>query len=335
MASGRRSPSLLKLFGPSSMIAVAGLTDADPHTGFRDDMCGFADDRPSAPNKLRFMHQVLKRDATEVRMFLDHLERHVAAVSPAQRREPEVAAALSAIEHDRPTRERYLVFARDADDTAVQTRMMALARHLAWLSPAEEQAEFVRMLAGRMARGSLGKNEVDQVCQMPPGHATGLAEQLLATGTPRAGNVAHSAVLACLGHAPAHERSVRALTSARDDDIALAQTYLRYRTLANVSELRAVTEGIARMGTGAGQVRALEALARQRLADPLSLQAIAGLFAQARSLDLQRAIAGILIRADTQLLARAELVRTLRQHRLKSPDGSDVIDMLIRTLQST
>lgn len=167
MASGRPSPSLLKLFGPSSMIAVAGLTDADPHTGFRDDMCGFADDRPSAPNKLRFMHQVLKRDATEVRMFLDHLERHVAAVSPAQRREPEVAAALSAIEHDRPTRERYLVFARDADDTAVQTRMMALARHLAWLSPAEEQAEFVRMLAGRMARGSLGKNEVDQVCQMP------------------------------------------------------------------------------------------------------------------------------------------------------------------------
>ena len=50
---------------------------------------------------------------------------------------------------------------------------------------------------------------------------------------------------------------------------------------------------------------------------------------------MQRAIAGILIRSDTKMLARADLARTLRQHRLKSPDGSDVIDMLIRLLQST
>ena len=76
-------------------------------------------------------------------------------------------------------------------------------------------------------------------------------------------------------------------------------------------------------------------LARQRLADTQSLQEIAGLFPKAQSLELQRAIAGLLIRADTQLLARAELARTLRQHRLKSPDGTDVIDVLIRMLQST
>jgi hypothetical protein len=35
------------------------------------------------------------------------------------------------------------------------------------------------------------------------------------------------------------------------------------------------------------------------------------------------------------LLARPELARSLRQHRLKSPDGSDMIDVLIRMLQST
>jgi hypothetical protein len=34
------------------------------------------------------------------------------------------------------------------------------------------------------------------------------------------------------------------------------------------------------------------------------------------------------------MLARPELARLLRQHRLKSPDGSDVIDMLIRLLQA-
>ena len=66
-----------------------------------------------------------------------------------------------------------------------------------------------------------------------------------------------------------------------------------------------------------------------------NLQEIARLFPLARSLEVQRAIAGILIRSDTQKLERADLARTLRQHRLKSPDGSDVIDMLIRVLQST
>ena len=335
VASGKPSPTLLKLFGPSSMIAVAGLTDADAHAGFRRDMCSFADDRPSEVQKLGFMHAMLKRDMTEVRLFLDHIERYAAAIGPLQRRTPEVAAGLAAIEGDHPTRERYLAFARDADDAAVQARMMALARSLGWISPAQEQAEFVRMLADRMARGSLGKNEVDLVCESPQGREPALAQRLMATGSARPGNVAHSAVLACLGNTEAHERSVRALTSPRDEDVAIAQAYLRQRPLANVGELRALTAGIARMSTGAGQVRALETLARQRLADPQSLQAIAELFGQARSLEMQRAIAGILIRADTQLLARAELARTLRQQRLKSPDGSDVIDMLIRTLQST
>jgi len=102
-----------------------------------------------------------------------------------------------------------------------------------------------------------------------------------------------------------------------------------------VAELRTVTAAIARMSAGSAQVRALETLARQRLADAPSLQAIASLFPQARSLEAQRAIAGILIRSDTQMLARADLARSLRQHRLKSPGGSDVIDMLIRMLQTS
>ena len=335
VASGRPSATLLRLFGPSSMIAVSGLTDADPHLGFRRDMCNFADDRPSDARKVGFMHEMLQRDVTDVRMFLDHLERYAASIGPLQRSVPEVAAALAAIERDHPTRERYLAFARDADDAAVSTRMMALARTLGWLSLAQEQAEFVRVLADRMARGSLGKNEVDLACESPHGRQPVLARQLLATGTSRAGNVAHSAVLACLGDAEAHKRSVRALTSSHVEDLAIAQAYLRRRSLAGLDELRAVTAEIARMTAASAQVRALESLARQRLADAQSLQEIAGLFPKAQSLELQRAIAGLLIRADTHLLARAELARTLRQHRLKSPDGTDVIDILIRMLQPT
>lgn len=336
VASGRPSPTLLKLFGPSSMIAVPGLTDADPHASFRGDVCGFADERPSDAKKVAFMHQVLQRDVTEVRMFLDHLERYAASLGPARRVVPDVAAGLAAIERDQTVRDRYLAFARDADEASVQTRMMALARTLGWLTPAQEQTEFVRMVADRMGRGTLGKHEVDLVCETTQKERDpSLAQRVLASGAVRPGNVAHSAALACLGSTEAHERTVRALTSSSDDDVAMAQVYLRHRPLADVRELRTITSGIGRMTAPGAQVRALEALSKQRLADAQSLQEIADLFPRARSLAVQRAIAGILIRADHRMLARVEVVRTLRQHRLKSPDGNDVIDTLIRVLQST
>ena len=48
---------------------------------------------------------------------------------------------------------------------------------------------------------------------------------------------------------------------------------------------------------------------------------------------MQRAIAAVLIRADYEALARAEVARLLSRHRLKSPDGSDIIDILIRRLR--
>jgi hypothetical protein len=334
VAGGRPSATLLELFGPASMVAVPGLTDAEPHAAFRGDMCGFADDRPSDAQKVAFMHEVLRRDVTDVRMFLDHVERYAGSIGVAQRTRPDVAAALTAIEADRGTRERFLEFARDADQATVQARMFGLARLLGWLTPEQEQTEVVQMLGRRMTSDRIGKHEVDLVCSTHPTPRPALAHQLQAAATARPDRVAHAATLACLGDVSAHERTVRALTSPHDDDVAVAQTYLRHRPLDGVNEVRAVVSSIARMSAAGAQVRALETLARQRLADPQSLQEIARLFPRARSLQVQRAIAGILIRSDTQMLARPELARLLRQHRLKSPDGSDVIDMLIRLLQA-
>lgn len=335
IAGGRQSPTLLGLFAPSSMVAIAGLTDADPHADFRRDMCRLADEAPSDARKLAFVHQVLQRDVTEVRMFLEHLEHYAASLGPAQRRMPEVAAALSAIERDHAARDRYLEFARDADEASVQARMMALAQTLGWLTPAQERAEFVRMVADRMARGRLGGTEVDLVCAARRDRDPELARLLLATGAPRPDRVAHAAALACLGSAEAHQRTVRALASPRDEEVAIAQIYLRHRALAGAGEARAIAANIARMPAGGAQARALQALGKQHLTDPQTVQEIARLFPQVRSLEVQRAIAGVLIRSDTRALERAELARTLRQHRLKSPDGSDVIDVLIRLLQST
>jgi hypothetical protein len=333
VASGRASPTLLNLFGPSSMIAVAGLTDADPHGGFRQDMCGFADNAPPDEQKVAFMHRVLQRDMADVRMFLDHVERYAASLGPAQRARPAVAAGLHEIERDLVTRDRFLAFARDADLATVQARMMALARTLGWLTPAQEQDEFLHMVADRMARGDLGATEVDLVCSRHQEREPTLARRVIASGAARPAKVTHAAALACLGSAEAHERTLKALTSSSDDEVAIAQVYLRHRPLADLGEVRAVASGIGRMTAAAAQVRALETLARQRVSDAQSLQEIAQLFPRARSLEVQRAIAGILIRSDTRQLARAELARSLRQHRLKSPDGNDVIDMLIRLLQ--
>ena len=333
VAGGRPSPTLLKLFGPSSMIAVSGLTDGDPHAGFRRDMCSLVDDGPAHGRKLAFVHEVLRRDVAEVRMFLDHLERYLATVGPQQRGEPEVAAALEAIRVDDRTRERVLEFVRDADDASVQARMLALSRTLGWLTPAQERSEFLRLIARRMARDDLGRTEVDLVCSAHSGHEPALAGEVQAEGAARRDRVTHAAVLACLGSAEAHRRTVQALTSGSEDEVAIAQVYLRHRPLADVADLRTVTSGIAAMSAANAQVRALEALARQRLADPQSLEAIARLFPRARSLEVQRAIAGLLIRSDVRSLASIDLVRSLREHRLKSPDGTDVIDMLIRVLQ--
>ncbi|MBA4176253.1 MAG: hypothetical protein C0505_06800, partial [Leptothrix sp. (in: Bacteria)] len=335
VASGRPSPTLLGLFGPTSMISVAGLADDDPHAGFHADMCRLADDQPTAVQKLRFVHQVLQRDVTQVRMLLDHLEHFVESLDAQTLQRPDVAAALAAIAADRPSGERYLEFARDADEATIQARMLGLAHRLTWLTAEQEQREFVRLIAERMARGAFGQHEVDLVCASPHSRQPALAPLLLATGAVQAGPAAHAATLACLGQPEGHERMLALLASTRDEDVALAQVYLRHRPLASVGEVRKVTANIVRMRGSDAQVRALETLAKQRLADPQSLQEVAGLFPQARSLQVQRAIANILIRSDTQRLARGELARSLRQHRLKSPDGQDVIDMLIRVLLAT
>jgi len=334
VGSGRPSAALLAAFGPTSMVSTRGITAADPHIGLREDICALADQRRSTAQKMDFVHQVLRRDVTEVRMLLDHLERYVGGVSAAERLQPDVARVFDDIRRDVPARERYLEFARDADLAVVQSRMIDLARNLGWLSDSQQHDEFVRLVTSRMARDGIGVHEVDLVCASPLAREAGLLERVAASGAADTGKVAHAAVLACLGGHQGHERTVRALTSARAEDVEIAQTYLRHRPLAGEGEVRSIAADIGRLGGPDAQVRALEALARQRVSDPHSLREIAGLFAKTRSLQVQRAIANVLLRADTRLIERGDLLQSLRRHRLKSPDGHDVIDVLIRVLQS-
>ena len=141
------------------MTVAAGLTDSRSRTpASARDVCHFSDDRLSAAQKLAFVHELLRRDMAEVRMFLDHLERYAASLGDAERQSaPECRCAstrsrttgrrATAISNSRATPIEPAV--QRADDRSG-------ARDLGWLTPGEAQAEFVRMIADRMARNAVG-----------------------------------------------------------------------------------------------------------------------------------------------------------------------------------
>ena len=58
------------------------------------------------------------------------------------------------------------------------------------------------------------------------------------------------------------------------------------------------------------------------------------LFPKARTVGVQRALAGIFIRSDFRMMNTRELAGMLREYRIKSADGEDLIDVLIRRLQT-
>jgi len=332
IGSGQVSDKLLGAFSRTALTVTPGLSDAEPQAAVRRDICRFIDNRLSDAQKVAFMHEVLRRDVAEVRMFLGHLERFASSIKPVQRSAGTTAAAFAAIAEDHAARGRYLEAARDAGESTVRMRMMALARNIGWLTPVQERAELVRTIADQIARDRVGRDEVDLACAGGRQDGSDPALHDLASGALKSGKMAPAAALACLGSTEAHARVMRAMTSANADDIAMAQVYLRHRPLADVGELRNIAAGIGRMPAADAQVAALETLSRQRLTDPESLREIARLYPVARSVQVQRAIANVLIRSDYRVLGQADLARSLKQYRIKSPDGSDVIDALIRVL---
>jgi hypothetical protein len=334
IGTGRTSARLLGGFAGHSMVAVNGVTAGDPMAAHRQDICQFSDDRLSAAQKLDFIHEVLHRETAEVRMFLERIERYSASLPDAERQVPAVAEALERIAADDSARNRYLEFARDADQVAVRARMLDLARELGWLTPEEQRSEVVRMIGDQLARSAVTAADVDQVCALNPDHALDDVLAELPLPGSRVDKVPQAAILACLGDAEAHARVLRALTSASDDEVAVAQVYLRHRPIGDSHELRAITTSVARMSGTEAKVRALESLARLRLSDRESLDELARLYPVAESPGVQTAIAGVLIRADYQVMAKPALVQTLRDYRLKSGAGQDVIDVLIRRLEA-
>jgi len=334
VGSGRASSRLLGQFAGRSMVVATGLKAGEPQAGHRNDVCTFADDRLTTAQKLDFVHQVLRRDAPEARMFLERIERQTTALSDSDRSDAGVAAALEGLAADRFARERYLDDARDAEPAAVRVRMLAVARDLGWLTAAEHQSELLQMIGEHAAKDAIGAAETDLVCALDRERGLDRDAALLELIATPGDSVGKAAVLACMGDPESRQRMLRALTSTDERDAQIARVYLRHHPIADVAELRELTAGIARMNGSPAQARALDALAGLRLSDPATLDALARLFEAARSPSVQTAIAGVFIRSDYDAVDRPELVQTLRDHRLKSPDAPGLIDVLIRRLQA-
>jgi len=334
IGSGRASSKLVGVFAASSMTVTSGLSEVEPQAVFQRDVCGLSDERSSAAQKLDFVHRFMKREMAEVRMFLDYIEKYAATLTEAERQTPDVSRALAEIAADKSARARYLEFARDADEPAVRARMLRVARDLGWLSADQQRTELMRMISERVAAGSVGPADVELVCTLNQDRALGEAAERLQLSPAQADQVPNAAMLACLGSSEGHARMLRALTSSSVEDVRIAQVYFRHRPIAEAEELRSVARGIARMSGSEAQVGALETLAAYALSDRESLEELVRLLLAATSVDVQRAIAGVLVRSDYVAIAKPELVRALRRHRIKPTESDDLVDVLIRRLQS-
>jgi hypothetical protein len=334
IGSGRANAKLLGQFAASSMTAASGLRDSDPDADYRRDVCQFIDERLSPAEKLRFIHDILGRDMVEVRLFLDRIEGVLASFSEGERQAPSFTQALAEIARDGVARERYLHFAEDVGQPAIRGRMIALAGSLGWLAPAEQRNETLRMIGQVLARPSSGVTDVDLICSMNRDHKLDGELDRFQLSPAQAGKVAPAAGLACLGSAGGRARVLAALSSPDEEEVQIAQVYLGHRPITDVTELRSLAREIARMPGSAAQVRALDTLARHYVSDRETLDALAALYPAARSVEVQRAIAALIIRSDYRAMAEPEFIRVLSQRRLKSTDGKDVIDLLIRRLQT-
>jgi hypothetical protein len=210
--------------------------------------------------------------------------------------------------------------------------MITLARSVGWLSGEEQRAELGRMIVDVLASDSAGYGEIDLICALNKDRTLDPELKHLKTSGPTAMRTVREAARACLGSGEARSRVLKALASPNEQDVRVVQAYLRHQPIADDKELRGAALSVAKMPGSSAQVRALETLARQRIADREVLDELSRLYTRAASPDVQRAIAEIFIRSGDRSFGTPEFIAFLRQHRL-SAASNDLVDVLIAQLQ--
>ena len=334
IGQARPSSRLMDAFAAYGLTAAGGIGENTALAQARADMCQFADERLSTGTKLAFVHELLQRHVGEARLQLDRIQRLTATLDETARRQPVVAQALEDIARDAPARTRVLDYARNAEPP-VQVRLLGLARDVGWLSEPEHRDALAATLRQLQGRTALEISDVDLACTLNRDRRLDGAINRRVAPASLADDLPHAAVRACLGSSEDRARTLQALFGGDEDDVRIAQAYLRHRPIADEPELRAIASAIARMPPSGAQVLALDALARHYMSDRDALQELVHLFSRTPSWAVQAAVAGILIRADRRALSSVELVAVLSRDRRPAPDGADeMIDALIRTLQT-
>ena len=205
-------------------------------------------------------------------MFLPRLERFAAT---ARRRRARVAGGGGRAVGHRPRRQgaRPLprVRARRRRGRRARAGCSRSRRSSAGSRPRRSASEIVRMFNEQLARNAVTPAEVDLACALNKDGELGHERDRLVVPAALADRVPHAAILACLGSRDGRDRVLRALTSPSEDEVRFAQVYLRHRPLDDRTSCARSWREIARMSGGQAQMRALHALASQRLSDPESL----------------------------------------------------------------
>jgi hypothetical protein len=330
VGSGRVSARLLKLFGPSSMVVTTGQSDAEPHAGFRAEVCGYYDERIAADDRIAAMHRTLAGPMPRLRMEFDRVERFLGALDESDR----ASAAFQQLAADATARASYLAVTRETEDPALRIRMIALGSVAGWLDDVQRREEQARLVRDVVASRAMGFGEVELVCKL--NEDRGLDAIARPVASLPAMTAAQAAALACLGSDEGRGRALAALASDDEGEVQAAQAYLRNRPITEAAELRVLVERIARMKGTAAQVRALEALARQHIEDRDVLAELAALFARTRSAAVQRAVAETFLRANPGTIPRPELLTVLEKHRIRPERGSqDLVGVLIGRLRQS
>jgi len=333
VGSGHASERLLRVFGRNHMVAIRGARDSDPGASERRQICEFFDDRETPAAKLHSIHMMVRNDPELGRKYLARIENLLTSLTEAQRDDPQFRYRLAEMGADDETRDRFLALAHASHPYGVRARMVRLAARIGWLQPQAEHDELAALVSDMLAARSVGFGEVDLACTLnDDGALKGELTRVSARGDAARG-VGGAAVLACLGSDTARARVLAALASPDDKDVEIAQAYLQHHPVEDPAEVRALAAEVMSMPPSDAQVRALGALARLHIADRGILDELGRAFAQAKTVQVQRAIAEVFIRSDPDALRGSGLAGVLRSHRLKSPDGRpDLIDTLLSSL---
>ncbi|QJR13431.1 hypothetical protein [Usitatibacter palustris] len=332
VASGRPDGRLLAAFSKSSLTTTSGLREGDARFPARARVCAFYDERTTSAKKLEHVHALMRRDMTEASVSFARIEKLVASPGEAERQSPAWSQALAEISADDESRRKFLAIARAAPQPELRARMLAFAHQVAWLSPDDLRAENIHLIEDLLAKERVAYSDVDLACSL--NRAGDLDARGLARQSASMKKVGHAALLACLDDEAARAKVLASLGTGDEQDSQVASAYLRHRPMKARAELHAVTTDITRMSDSRAQIRALDTLGRQSLSDRELLVELAAAFRNASSVNVQRALAELFIRSDPKALPRPQLVATLRDHRLPSPDGRrDLIDELLTRLQ--